>query len=328
MDRSRRNWKRGLALVLVVGSLAACGRDSDYLFYAKARPVAQQRTEDWQVSDVLKYTQIDVLWVIDNSGSMSEEQNAVIQNARVFMDEFTKKTKMAWRMGLLSTDVADSPYLGFPPAAWFDNTTVDPVSTFQYAVSRLGTNGSPDEEFFDPVRNAVVRAPNFVRAGAPLAVIIVTDEDEQSSMTPAAFAGFLDGLKGGNRDLLKVYGILGTTEQGCQGFNYTGSVYKSFFDMMPSKILSLCKDFGQTLSELGNDITKLVTFPKIFLKSRPRPGTLKVTFKGVELKGGPKDQGGIWEYLIDLNAVVFHTLDFALDQTQFVKVEYLEDNGY
>ncbi len=61
---------------------------------------------------------------------------------------------------------------------------------------------------------------------------------------------------------------------------------------------------------------------------RPKPGTLFVRYKGQDLPGGPKEDGGYWFYDFELNAIVFHDLDFAPGDTEQVEIEVKEDDGY
>ena len=57
---------------------------------------------------------------------------------------------------------------------------------------------------------------------------------------------------------------------------------------------------------------------------RPQIQTIRVTWKNQALPGGPKAEGGIWQYDFDLNAIVFHDLEFAPDENEEVVISYEE----
>ncbi len=50
-------------------------------------------------------------------------------------------------------------------------------------------------------------------------------------------------------------------------------------------------------------------------------------YKGEDLKGGLKEEKGYWLYDFDLNAILFHDLNFAPGDKEEVTVEYREDDG-
>jgi hypothetical protein len=95
------------------------------------------------------------------------------------------------------------------------------------------------------------------------------------------------------------------------------------------KNYKLCEDFGPGLAEMGKILVQLSISPKIFLEARPRAGTVKITYQGRVLPPGPKAEGGFWVYDPQLNAILFHDLDFAgsNNSVEDVQVSYLEDSG-
>ena len=87
---------------------------------------------------------VDILWTIDNSGSMGDHQRDVIANANSFISQFTQSTALEWRMGLVSTDTQDEPYVGLIPGTELNYLTPNAVTKFQQAVRRLGTTRRAD----------------------------------------------------------------------------------------------------------------------------------------------------------------------------------------
>jgi len=106
---------------------------------------------------------------------------------------------------------------------------------------------------------------------------------------------------------------------------YAGSVYEQFTALVPGKNYVLCSaDFGKNLADLGKDLVKRVQSPRIALTLRPQIETIRVRWRDKELPGGPQAQGGLWQYDFDLNAIVFHDLDFAPDENEEVVISYAE----
>ena len=173
-------------------------------------------------------TRVDILMVFDNSGSMGTHQKEVIRNSDLFIQEFTKKQKVLdWKLGLISTSTNEQPFVGFDPGNFLDKNTPNPVSVFNGGVGKLGTNGDSTEKPFASVQTQLMKYPNWVRKGAILAVIVITDAEEQSNMPAKEFSKFLMQMKG-NTSQIVYYGVYGPMEWNCpstgdSNWKYTGS---------------------------------------------------------------------------------------------------------
>jgi hypothetical protein len=321
-----------LSVLVLVSGLSSCAKEN-YLYYEPVHPTQQKQISVHKLSEVVQVDSLDILWVIDNSGSMGNHQNNVISNTKLFMDSFTQNHSLDWKMGLISTDEDEAPYIGFERGRELDWRTPDPVGTFQNAVSRLGTFGSPTEMTFVPVQKAIASYPSFLRSRAILALIVVTDAPEQSRRPSGRdFLFWLGSLKG-NAARVVTYGVIGPRDFGCPStddtWDYVGSPYEEVIQGTSGKAYKLCTtDFGAQLSDLGRDLVKRVEKPKIYLTLRPKLGTLKLRHQGKDLPGGPKETGGFWFYDFELNAIVFHDLDFAPGDTEEVEIEMKEDDGF
>ncbi len=319
--------KRAGLLGIIVLLLGAC-QDGGYLHH-----IVPKEPEVFNFNHKLKElqgeTRVDILMVIDNSGSMGVHQQNVIKNSDLFIQEFTKKQSVLdWKLGLISTDQIEKPYIGFDPGNFLDKTTANPVAAFNAAVGRLGTNGDATERPWASVKHALMTYPNWVRKGAILAMIFMTDAEEQSNVPAADFLAFLTQMKGTTQQMVS-YQVLGPTDWGCQAtdgnWQYANSVYETFQKALTGKTYPLCsQDFGKNLADLSKDLVKRVKSPRIGLTLRPQIETIRVRWKGQELPGGPLAQGGLWQYDFDLNAILFHNLDFAPDENEEVVISYAE----
>ncbi len=320
--------KRVLFLVLAV-LLGSCQKADDFLHHVVPKP-PDTLNFTHKLKELQGESRVDILWVIDNSGSMGSYQQEVIRNADLFIQEFVKKSKILdWKMGLVSTDEYEQPYLGFTPGSTLDKSTADPVKVFGAAVGKLGTFGSGIEKPFSCTQKALNNNPTFLRKGAILALILLTDAEEQSYIPGKDFLTFLGQQKGGNLKQVVYYGVLGPTDWNCPSsdsyWKFVNSPYEVLRQGLGGKDFPLCSPtFGTNLADMGKDLVKRVTSPRIQLTKRPQVGTLKVSWKGNELPGGPKELGGFWTYDFDLNAVVFPDLDFAPGDDEEVVITFEE----
>ncbi len=322
--------KIGLALTLTsaLGLALALSSCEEKLAYYNTYPQGKNRKMDEEVTIkvLIEASTLNIVWVIDNSGSMDDYQRAVIQNTANFLDLFAAR-KLDWKMGLLSTDPGDRPYIGFDAGDPLNSTMPDAVDKFKAAVARLGTNGTGTEETLAPLVHNLQNYPNFIRHGATTALIFVTDAEEQSD--------YNDWLKEFRTvvpysDTVYGYGVFASVESGCStsegSWYFTGSPYETFFKGLTGyKTFKICQDFGQSLSEIGQDLVKRA-FYSVSIPFRPKPKSIVVDYKGTILKPGPKEEGGYWYYDFDRNAVMLYSLDFAAENDS-IHVYAEEDNG-
>lgn len=177
---------------------------------------------------------VDILWVVDNSGSMVEEQRKLAANFSQFF-QFLNSKKVDYHIGVTTTDTAsigagklrvvkapNNADISYLSKALCESAGVD-CNTLFATMSNPGTNGSPEEKGIDAAALALSE-PNlsganagFVRDDANLAVVVVSDE-EDSSFNPSIdyYARLFDGLKGyGNNDEVTFSAIAGAVPGGC-----------------------------------------------------------------------------------------------------------------
>lgn len=144
---------------------------------------------------------IDVLWVVDNSSSMTPLQQNLVTNFGTFINNF-QTLGYDFHIAVTSTDAYlagaewdnDASYSVFKDGAsgaetgvYLINTlTSNLVNTF-VANASLGASGSGDERAFSSIKAAMSNATNvaggFLRSDSFMAVIILSDEDDFSDPT-------------------------------------------------------------------------------------------------------------------------------------------------
>ncbi|MAZ48176.1 MAG: hypothetical protein CME65_06415 [Halobacteriovoraceae bacterium] len=322
---------------LLFVALMGC-ESGDYVYFDDPPPIVRSE-KVYPLRNVVRDNRIDILWVVDNSGSMSDIQNNIIRNTSLFMQEFMQDNVMQWRMGVMSTDVNEKPYLGFSSS--FNNNDPDPIGEFQRAIGALGTSGSPSEYvFYNVSRGLGLQTPydQFYRNDAHLAVIMVTDEKEQSrdygqQYQAIPFLNSIKALKSPDR-IIRFYGAFQFRDLDDCGYGgvdrYENSPFQEVITLTGGIHMSACvSDFGSKLAEISEDIVNIVDIPRILLEERPVIKTIEVLYNGLKLPGGKESEGGFWYYSKYFNTINFYNLDFAPDISNAdIKINFDIDDGY
>jgi hypothetical protein len=324
-------------LSLIFLCLFSCGKNTSFLHHSNPKPREFFRNT-FSLHEFDSGNKVDILWVVDNSGSMDGIQQNIVRNAELFMNEFMKSSYIDWKMGLVSTDKYENPYLGFDQP--FNRSTPDPVSIFRNKVKSLGTNGDASEYVFHNVyRNLTNPGPfPFLRGGSHLAVIMVTDEEEQSQEISnlyevnSFYAAMVNMISPYFK--LRFYGAINAKElESCTSYGtslrYTNSPFEKIIQLSDGFVVSACKpEFGEDLAKIGKDIASLVEYPRLLLSERPRVESIRVTYKGQVLEPGRPEQGGYWYYDDEFNMIIFYNLNFSGDfDTDAVDVTFEINDG-
>ncbi|MCB9677838.1 MAG: hypothetical protein H6737_22230 [Alphaproteobacteria bacterium] len=150
---------------------------------------------------------VDVLFVLDNSGSMSDNLDALANEFPVFIQAFVN-LGLDYQIGIVTTDMDDPNQSGQLIGPIISSASPDPVAEF-VSQTAIGSSGSGDERGLDAAYAALepsqglINTTNagLVRAGSNLSIIVVSDENDSSTnINPLPFVGWLDAYQG-NPDL-------------------------------------------------------------------------------------------------------------------------------
>ena len=242
---------------------------------------------------------VDILFVVDNSCSMPEEQAMLAGTAAAFVD-FLDGEGLDYQIGVVTTD--NAALQGADPV--ISPGDPDPATAFAQTV-QLGTAGSGYEQPLNFGLQAVSPpladpgGPNaeLLRDGAGLAVILVTDEDDQSSGAAADYTAAFEVLKDDPAHVT-VSAIDGGPE-GCTGAG--GTAYAAY------RIGEVVADTGGVEGSICDEdwMPLLETIPAVVARPQstfcltfpPIPETLEVTVAGELLNEG-------WSYDELANCVV------------------------
>ncbi|HEX4925791.1 MAG TPA: hypothetical protein VFV50_16980 [Bdellovibrionales bacterium] len=303
-----------------------------------------------QSSTLNRISTIDVLWVVDNSGSMSDLQQNIADNMNSFMSDFLIQG-YDFQMAVIGTDAWRSGY--FPAdanlAKFRDGTdqtqhtgvfvvtpqTPNPVQTF-VTNFMLGTSGTGDERAFQSFRAALDSPLNsgFVRRGGYLAIIIVSDEEDfshddatmnESYAQPTlhsiqSYVDYLSALTGSSgryrRYNVSTVSIL---DQNClnQSGGKIGNRYMELADATGGLKVDVCSPtFANDLNMLRSYLLEMLT--QFNLTREPLKETIKVYVNGRLI---PEDERNGWTYHADVNAIRFHGSEVPPEGAQ-ISVNY------
>lgn len=252
-------------------------------------------TQHSQSIAVKSSSSIDILFVVDNSLSMQEEQIGIGNKINGFLD---KIKGLDWQIAITSTD-ANSYTTGGDNISYpwgdgqfrpFDSNTgseyILKPSQNSLAVAQtklasaidFGTKGSFLERGINAATRSVLRAANpsankdFFRANAGLAVIVISDEDECSNGLQSCPSSSYDysnptsaisSIKSvlGSQKLVSFSSIIYIPgDQNCSTGKNQGNTYKQITELTGGVMGSVCSnDYTSALNVLGQRVVELIS---------------------------------------------------------------------
>lgn len=272
----------------------------------------------------------DILFVVDNSASMDEEEALLAENFSAFVDVLTQ-TYADYQIGIVTTDV-ETVDAGVLREGILTATTDDIAGAFERAVG-VGTYGSRDEQGLaaatlaaDPTRN-----PGFVRPDSRFNVVFVSDEDDHS---PGEVATYIDGLKNLSGDGgFAAHALVGDVPAGCVSGTSAADPGARYLEVVKTSdgwSDSICADdYSPLLTQVGLDAAGWAnTFP---LEELPQPESITVMVDAVTIP--QRDIDG-WRYSSGDNAIIFNGravprpgMDILIDYTPWVGPASAGDTG-
>ena len=260
---------------------------------------------------------IDVLWVIDDSGSMTPRQAMLAAQVPDFVTAING-TGLDYQMAVTTMDMSATGEKGkFLAAAGTPvilNASTPDLANVLATRLQPGGNGSPverGEESMQAGLNMALVASNnsgFLRKNSLLVVIFLSDEDD-SSVT-ADYKTYLDTIRpplasGEHSWISNFMGIL-PNDPLCttSSWNYTdpGTKYIALATESGGTSESICSgDLRQALTNVGARILEVVT--EYHLDRVPDVSTIAVTVNGAVVIN---DATNGWTYDATKLAVIFH----------------------
>jgi len=311
----------GLGVVAI--GLFGCRQDHDV--------VQVTRTDTWHQAPT---NQVDILFVIDDSHSMTEEQAAVAAGFNSFVGAL-EDSGSDFQIGIITTsflydDDTRGVLVGDPPI--LTNATPDYATEFEDRV-QVGIDGSDKEKGLEAAEyatSAVMQAgPNagFLRPDAYFLTVFVSDEEdcsdngalegqpatacynEEDQLTPVPlFTDYFQGLKD-DPSYVQVGAIVGplADDGGCQE-SAPGRRYMDFAHSLGGLVGNICDtDYSGIMGDLGLNATGIVT--SFQLTEAPDPDTIEVHVADSDGTNDvivPPDPANGWTFDVDTNYLTFN----------------------
>ncbi len=234
--------------------------------------IPKEMIDQWYQTE---QSMIDVLWVIDNSGSMMEEQNKLAANFDKFIHTLTK-AKVDYHVGVITTDTNSKTQVGIlqgNPRVIKKSDMGDAAAISAFAQNvKVGVKGSAQEKGMEAAKLLLEKenikcldntgknpAGCFLRPEAALFIIFVSDEDDQSFGEIEWYWRFFKQLKVlGNDNLVIISAVVAIDiskcrkAQGSTGNEEQGDRYVKLAEVSNFEAADLCdENYNATLQKLG-----------------------------------------------------------------------------
>lgn len=280
---------------------------------------------------------VNILFVVDNSGSMKDYQTKMAENIALFADTFLDNTRLNYRIGIVP--VYDSKYLNdktvyvpsglrkmnplgelvplkdangkeIPGQVYITRDTPNPKETLKNTVM-IGVQWGPEaEESFSPVlavmdeKHNLSKNKGFYDKEAYLAVVFLTDADDVTpSLSAEAFFQKLVDLKDGDASKVLIAAALPNPKDNRKSCGKDGKgpiqAFPSLLAISGGIRADLCSDdFGADLAAFGNLLVQRVATQKLALNYTPDVTTMKVNY-GTEADPKIKELEPLKDYLFN-----------------------------
>ncbi len=296
-------------------------------------PLEGEGTFDTERTD--EFTQsagqeVDILFVVDNSGSMSDNQQNLADNFDALIQE-AQTWGTNYHLGVVTTDMDQEGQKGRLQGTprWVEP---GPNAAAQFKSNvKVGDNGDGSQESGLEAAYRALSPPlswmsnascqsdadcgehycwnglcggynaGFLRDDAQLEIVFVSDEEDQSPAPVSFYIDFLKSIKGfANDALMHAHAIVGDKGSGCStsaGEADAGNRYIAVAEATGGKVGSICDaSFASILSDIGKVAFGLKV--QFFLSAQAVPSSVQVWVGGNECAAG-------WTYDQASNSVIF-----------------------
>ena len=202
--------------------------------------------------------QIDILWVVDNSSSMQDEQTSLANNFEDFITDFVDVEVIDFRIAIITTEShinrvgPNDLTLGVA-----QNDKQDFIDLFKEKIA-VGITGLGNERGFTFTKKFLkLYKTSWVRNGAYLVIIYVSDENDHSvTLSDNSVSHWVRAFaeeSGTPQSLLKIYSIINTVSTST-GF---GERYKLASQMAGGLVGDISGDFATVLEDFSDNIMRL-----------------------------------------------------------------------
>jgi hypothetical protein len=259
---------------------------------------------------------VDILLVIDNSGSMKSYQRQLSTNFDEFISYFSQ-ADINYQIAAITTDIESRTAGQILEGTIISPDTPDGATTFERIV-QVGVQGSSMESGLEAAYEALTEPlvsnqnAGFLRDDAYLALIFVSDEEDSSPMPVNDYINGFFQVKGQRaRDVFTSSALCVIDMADCAGVTDYGEVGSRYIDMATQTggvLGNICADdFAPVVTDLSLNASRLQG--TYYLSELPSVDSLQVSVDETEIAC---DEGK-WRYdLLDYEGTPTGTVLFDL----------------
>lgn len=271
---------------------------------------SEKINDEFTINDDKPLVPVDIIFVIDNSLSMLEEQQKLATKLSFFTNSISG---VDWQIGITTTDVSGGFYstngdlvdLVFPgtniKSKILTKHTPNYEQVFLNTVTRYGTvlncentsvgcasgNEQPMKATYMGIERRNSVNTGFFRTGADLVTIILSDEDEDSPtlsdlISPEKLIGYVADTFPDKR--YTNYGIIyRPNDQNCMSTDVQGGRFgvsiQRLVDLTGGISVSICdSDYSKSLAKIGKKVQRIAKHLKLS-KNPKKDSSIEVTLK-------------------------------------------------
>jgi von Willebrand factor type A domain len=183
----------------------------------------------------------DIIFVIDNSGSMGDHQKNLSENVDKFITTLVNERDIPdFKIGICTTDSSNLKVLSREDMR---SNIANFINSLKSSML-VGTSGSATEKGLEMALNAV--RSGFSRMDSLLFVNIISDENDDSSASPDYYVEQMKQVKGGKKVIINAV--------------YNSSSAKHFQAALLTNGITadIKSNYGELLSDIGKNVSDLV----------------------------------------------------------------------
>lgn len=276
------------------------------------------------------FEKVDILLVVDNSGSMAPYQEKLASDFGGFFEYFAE-AEVDWRLAVTHTDSRASDF-GQIRGPIVTPDVPDPFAQFAEVVN-VGDGGGGLEAGLAAAAQLLRNERNgFPRSDASVSVIFVSDEQDASPRSVPEYLNRYYDIRGQRqREAFNASALTVTEIADCDPEQFAasspGTRYVEVAEQTGGISANLCvDDFAQIVLDLA--LTTSTMLDTFYLRDTPNLKTLELRLEGELI---PCD-AGLWTYtLVERDGALSPAITFPVDQLPLpgaeILVEYERGSG-
>ena len=232
---------------------------------------------------------VDILFIIDDSGSMDDYQRRLMENARSFVDYFFNRNVVDYHIGVTtsSTSLGKLSVKRREDGISYISRTTSNGGQLLSDMMNVGTGGDAVEKFLNiPELTFLKDSRGFLRSEAHLAIFIITDADDQSDVSSLRAYQYLLDLKGGDQKKLHyAAALILEKREDCNSSEKTPFELMRMVDLFGDHghSFDLCdSDYGKELAKVAHSIVSSIL--TIDLDDLPDVTSIRICYREVTFR--------------------------------------------